>query len=159
MIEQQAIILSIEETTQQTPIATIEVVRKTACGLCGKTRGCGNAFWGKLFGHKSTSLKAQNGIGAKVGQTVVVGIDEAALMKSAFLLYIVPLVTMFAGAILAMQFVDSDGSAMIGAVVGLVAGFLWVKAHTVGRGYDERYQPKILRLDVADSADKPIQFQ
>lgn len=85
MIEEHAIILSTEGDSEAQSVATIEVVRKTACGLCGKTRGCGNAIWGKIFSHKSTSFKAQNGINAKVGQGVIVGIDESALMKSALL--------------------------------------------------------------------------
>jgi len=159
MIEQHAIILAVETPAESPAIATIEVVRKTACGLCGKTRGCGNAFWGKLFGHKNSSLQVRNDIDAKVGQSVIVGIDEKAFMKSALLLYLVPLVTLLIGAILASQVSPADISAMLGAVVGLVLGFLWVKAHIAGRDYNQNYQPKILRLDSAVSAGEPITFQ
>jgi sigma-E factor negative regulatory protein RseC len=159
MIEEHAIILSIENQSEYQPVATIEVVRKTACGLCGKTRGCGNALWGKMFAHKTTSFKAQNSIDAKVGQSVIVGIDESALMKSALLLYIVPLVTMFIGAILASQVSGSELVAMLGAVVGVMVGYFWVKAHTAGRTYYQNHRPKILRLDVPKKEENNVKFQ
>jgi sigma-E factor negative regulatory protein RseC len=147
MIEERAVILSLQSDPSQTEtIATLEIERKTACGLCGQTRGCGNSIWGKLFGHQTTAFKAQNRINAKVGQSVIVGINEKALLKSALLLYILPLVTLFIGAILASQLWHSDGSTMLGAVAGLVLGLLWVKGHTMSNRYFSLQQPVILRL-------------
>ncbi len=159
MIEQSAIILTLEPQVNQQSLATIEVVRKTACGLCGKTRGCGNAIWGKMFGHKMTSFKVQNTINAKVGQCVIVGIDERAVMKSAVLLYIVPLVTMIISSILVSQINASDFAAIIGAVIGLLVGFFWVKGHMEGHIYYQNQQPKILRLDTAEIEKKVVSFQ
>lgn len=159
MIEEHAIILTIEPQVDSQSMATIEVVRKSACGLCGQTRGCGNAIWGKLFAHKITSFKAENSINAKVGQNVIIGIDERALMKSALLLYIVPLVTMFIGAILVSQGSSSNLVAMLGAVLGLIIGYFWVKAHTAGRSYYQSHQPKILRLDAPDLEGNSVKFQ
>lgn len=145
MIEERAIILSLDNQSDDAT-ATLEIERKTACGLCGQTRGCGNSIWGKLFAHQSTAFKAQNSIHAKVGDSVIVGINEKALLKSALLLYIVPLVTLLIGAILATQIKASDGSAMLGALVGLLLGFLWVKGHTMSNNYFKLQQPVILRL-------------
>ncbi|MGV3582211.1 MAG: SoxR reducing system RseC family protein [Methylophilus sp.] len=148
MIEEQAVILSVEtlEDNPQISIATLEIERKTACGLCGKTRGCGNAIWGKLFAHQSTAFKAQNLIDAHVGQSVIVGINEKALLKSALLLYLLPLATMLIAAIIAMQVSNTDMSAMIGAVIGLLLGFIWVKGYTTSNQYFIFQQPVILRL-------------
>ncbi len=159
MIEQSAIILAVEANSNKQPLATIEVVRKTACGLCGQTRGCGNSIWGKIFAHKATSFKAQNTINATVGQSVIVGIDEVAVMKSALLLYIVPLVTMLIGSILVSQLHTSDVAAMIGAAIGLVLGYFWVKGHATGHTYYQSQQPRILRLDTVEATEKTIKFQ
>jgi len=155
MIEERAIILSLESQADQSSTATLEVVRKTACGLCGQTRGCGNSIWGKLLNHKSVNFTAQNNINAKVGDSVIVGIDEAALVKSALFLYIVPLASMFFCAIVASKLSDSEAASILGAGVGLVFGFLWVKGHTAGQSYYQNNQPKILRLD----SEKIVQFQ
>lgn len=147
MIEERAVILSLEsESSAADSTATLEIERKIACGLCGQTRGCGNSIWGKLFAHQSTAFKAQNCIDAKVGDSVIVGINESALLKSALLLYILPLATMLIGAILATQIYDTNGYAMLGALVGLVLGFVWVKGHTMSNSYFKLQQPVILRL-------------
>ena len=163
MIEERAVILSLDHalsnaiasdtTVVNTAVttATLEIERKTACGICGQTRGCGNSIWGKLFAHQSTAFKAQNRINAKVGDSVIVGINEKALLKSAMLLYIVPLVTMLIGAILAKQLNTSELSAMLGAVVGLVLGLLWVKGHTMSSSYFKLQQPVILRMATDDA--------
>ncbi len=159
MIEERAVILTLETQAENQSVATLEIVRKTACGLCGQTSGCGNSIWGKLFSHKSTSFKAQNGINAKVGDSVIVGIDESALMKSALLLYVVPLATMLVGTILVSSATGSEAASMLGAAAGLLLGFAWVKAHTTGQAYYQSHQPKILRLDNAQLDEKAIQFQ
>ena len=152
MIEERAVILSLESepsaahSTAAHSTATLEIERKIACGLCGQTRGCGNSIWGKLFAHQSTAFKAQNLINAKVGDSVIVGINEKALLKSALLLYILPLATMLIGAILATQIHDTNVYAMLGALVGLVLGFVWVKGHAMSSSYFKLQQPVILRL-------------
>ncbi len=160
MIEERAVILSLDSLSSDAKsdsVATLEIERKTACGLCGQTRGCGNSLWGKLFAHQSTAFKAQNRINAKVGDSVIVGINEKALVKSALLLYILPLATLLIGAILATQlFADTNGNAMLGALLGLVLGLVWVKGHTMSNGYFKLNQPEILRL--ATSNENEIKF-
>lgn len=160
MIEERAVILSLDNLSSDAKsdsVATLEIERKTACGLCGKTRGCGNSIWGKLFAHQSTAFKAQNRINAKVGDSVIVGINEKALLKSALLLYILPLATLLIGAILATKlFADTNGNAMLGALVGLVLGLVWVKGHTMSSSYFKLQQPLVLRL--ATSNENEINF-
>jgi sigma-E factor negative regulatory protein RseC len=158
MIEQSAIILALESQSASHSIATLEIVRKTACGLCGQTRGCGNSIWGKLLNHKPANFTALNHIDAKVGDSVIVGIDEVALVKSALLLYILPLVSMFLGAILVTQLINAEFAPILGAVAGLLVGFLWVKGHAAGNVYYQRNQPKILRLENMNN-EKVVQFQ
>lgn len=158
MIEERAVVLSLERAINSTlpsdAIATLEIERKTACGLCGQTRGCGNSIWGKLFAHRSAAFKAQNLINAKVGDSVIVGIDEKALLKSALLLYMLPLATLLIGAILATQIYDTNGTAMIGAAIGLVLGLLWVKGHTMSSSYFALQQPVVLRLAFEETVVK-----
>lgn len=161
MIEEHAIIIEVHASTEanSTDTATIEVVRQSACGICGKTRGCGNALWGKMFAHKTPSFIAENAIGAKVGQQVVVGINEQALMKTALLLYMLPLVMMFFGAILTSWIFTADVLVLVGAAIGMLIGFVWVKVHTAGRQYYQSHQPKILRFEHTDAQQSNIQFQ
>jgi sigma-E factor negative regulatory protein RseC len=146
MIEEYAIVVS-QKGTQ----ATLEIERRTACGLCGQKRGCGNATWGKLLGHNSHSFTADNIVNATVGDSVVVGIDEQAVLHSAFYLYVVPLVGLFIGTVLADYLFSNQLYVVLGAISGLVLGFLWVKAHLIGHNqsglaYGKKCQAVILRF-------------
>lgn len=144
MVEEQAVIVGLQDET-----AMLEIIRNKPCGLCGQTRGCGISIWGKLFRHRPYVFRALNRVNAKVGDSVVVGIEEQALLRSALLVYGIPLLTMLAGAILA-GLADGgsnrDAATVIGALAGLAIGLLWVKGHTAGGSVDSRYQPVILRV-------------
>ncbi len=147
MIEESAIVIGLEQD-----VAMLEIIRRTPCTLCGQTRGCGISLWGRLFGHRNNTFKARNQINAKVGDSVIVGIEEQALLASSLLVYGIPLVAMLAGALLATGiFADdishSDRYAVIGSILGLVLGILWLKGHSAGRSMNAHYQPVILRAD------------
>jgi sigma-E factor negative regulatory protein RseC len=146
MIEEYAIVTGRLDTQ-----ATLELERRTACGLCGQKRGCGNATWGKLLGHNSHVFTAENPVNANVGDSVVVGIDEQAVLNSVFYLYVVPLIAMSIGTVLADLFFNNEFYVILGAVLGLLVGFLWVKGHLIGHsksgiGYSKKYQAVILRF-------------
>jgi|SRR5664279_1255209 len=154
MIEENAIVIDLEQN-----VAMLEIVRRTPCGLCGQTRGCGISLWGRLFGHRKNIFKAVNQINAKVGDSVIVGIEEQALLISSLMVYGIPLAAMLVGALLVSGIFASDSNhvnrgyadfyAVMGAVAGLIIGLLWLKGHAAGRSMDARYQPVILRADIS----------
>jgi sigma-E factor negative regulatory protein RseC len=151
MIEEYAVVTNIKDNQ-----ATLEIERRTACGICGQTRGCGNATWGKMLGHDSHAFTAENPVNANIGDSVVVGINEQAVLSSAFYLYVVPLFGLFIGTALADYFFSNQLVVILGAALGLVLGFLWVKGHLLGHDksgatYSKKYQAVILRL--ADGRD------
>jgi len=131
----------------------LEIERRTACGLCGQKRGCGNATWGKLLGHDSHEFPADNAINANVGDSVVVGIDERIVLSSAFYLYVVPLFTMLVGAALADTLLNNEFYVMLAAGLGLLLGFAWVKGHLVGYGRTKKAYGKKFRAIVLRHAD------
>ncbi len=108
----------------------LEIERRTACGICGQTRGCGNATFGKMLGHQQGEIKAQNAINANVGDRVVVGIEESLFLNATILLYVVPLVALFVGAGLAEILFDQEFLVILGAILGLFLGFFAVKKYT-----------------------------
>src|SRR5450830_299083 len=158
MIEEYAIVTSCVNSR-----ATLEIERRTACGLCGQKRGCGNATWGKLLGHKSHAFEAENLINANVGDSVVVGINEHAMLNSVFLLYIVPLLGLIIGTILADTFLKNEFFVILSAASGLILGFLWVKGHVAGhdgagKAFNTKYQAVILRHadDIVDDENNKL---
>ena len=71
--------------------ATVLCVRESACsGDCHKCSGCGAA-------KESILLRADNPIGARVGDLVKVESETGPVLKAAAVLYMLPLVLFFAG--------------------------------------------------------------
>ena len=124
MIEEQAVVIKASKEH-----VTLEVVRTKPCGLCGQVRGCGNSIWGKIFSHQSGHIETRNDLNAKLGDIVILGIDERLMLKSSLMLYGVPLLLMFLGMLLANSFAKEmvELYTLIGAVTGLVLGIVMIK--------------------------------
>ena len=124
MIEEQAVVIKASKER-----VTLEVVRSKPCGLCGQVRGCGNSIWGKIFSHQSGHIETRNDLNAKLGDVVIVGIDETLMLKSSLMLYGVPLFLMFLGMVIANTFAKEkvEFYALVGAVTGLFLGVVMIK--------------------------------
>lgn len=128
MIEEQAVI-----TKQQDGFVTLEIERASACALCGQKRGCGNATWGKLLGHDQHSVAVKNTLDAKVGDLVMVGLEEKVVLNAAMFLYAIPLAGLFIGALIMHWTLTTDLSVMIGAGIGLAVGLAVTKQFYQGK--------------------------
>jgi len=124
MIEEEAVVIKASKER-----VTLEVVRTKPCGLCGQVRGCGNSIWGKIFSHQSGHIETRNDLNAKLGDIVILGIDETLMLKSSLMLYGVPLLLMFLGMLLANSFAKEmvELYTLIGAVTGLFLGIVMIK--------------------------------
>jgi sigma-E factor negative regulatory protein RseC len=144
MIEEQAIVVGVERDQ-----ALLEIIRSKPCGLCGQTRGCGVSIWGRLLGHRNSVLRVANHINAQAGDSVIVGVDEKALLASSLTAYGVPLLFLLVGAASMGAFAPASGHvdvyALLGAGIGLVLGLFLVHGLAGGRGLDVLYRPVILR--------------
>lgn len=133
--------------------AYVETSRVTACGTCSAQKNCGTSNVSQLLAGKPKPFLVLNPIGAAVGERVVIGLENAALLKSALLSYLLPLILLIAGALLggllAPADLSSDSYSVVGAIVGLALGFAalrWVAARTGGQ---KQFQPVILRRVVS----------
>ena len=124
MIEEEAIVIKASKEN-----VILEVVRSKPCGLCGQVRGCGNSIWGKIFSHRTGHIETRNHLNAKLGDVVILGIDETLMLKSSLMLYGVPLMLMFLGMVMANIFAKETTElyALLGAVIGLFLGVVLIK--------------------------------
>lgn len=108
-------------------MAQLAVVRESACsGDCHKCSGCGAAQETVLF-------EAENPIGAGVGDVVIVRSESGPVLRSAVVLYMMPLVLFFLGYAL--------GSLWgLGALVGCLAFAASIALVVV---YDRKVQAKM----------------
>ena len=93
-------------------------VRESACsGDCHKCSGCGSS-------QQTMVICAENPIGAKVGDWVVIEAKSGAVLKAAVMLYIMPLVLFIAGYLLGEHLWQSG---ILFALAGLLIGLVLVK--------------------------------
>ena len=92
-------------------------VRESACsGDCHKCSGCGSS-------QQTMVIRAENPIGARVGDWVVIEAKSGAVLKAAVMLYIVPLVLFIAGYLLGEHLWQSG---ILFALAGLLIGLVLV---------------------------------
>lgn len=130
MLEEEALVVAVERDD-----ALLEIVRRAPCGLCGRTRGCGVSVWSRLLGQRNSAFRAANRIQAQPGDSVVVGVDERALLDGALAAYGVPLLLLLAGAALGGAIFPAGGDfpALAGAGTGLALALFWLWRRPGGR--------------------------
>lgn len=134
----------LEETGRVTRVdeqgVWVTVLRKSTCSACSNQAGCGQGMMERLgIGQSSSPIHAVTELTLSVGDKVVIGIPEEALVQSAIFVYLLPLLALLAGAGLATQWQWSEP-----AVIALSFGCLVFCA-------------VVVRVGVARYADKPHQ--
>lgn len=133
--------------------AEVETTRRTSCGGCAAGAGCGISLLDRFLGRRPTRLAALNRIEAAPGQRVVVGIPEGALLSASLAAYLVPVLALIGGAILAqtlaprLGWTAGDPLSIAGGLIGLIASLLWLARFSRARQDDARYQAVVLRLE------------
>ncbi|MBU1215422.1 MAG: SoxR reducing system RseC family protein [Gammaproteobacteria bacterium] len=132
MNEMRAIVLSLHGSE-----AEITPVGGNGCGHCASGKGCGSGKLSQLFcSSKQRTFKVSNAISAQVGDEVNVGLPDGVLLRNSMLMYVLPLTFMLAASLLASSFFENarDAAALLGAVAGLLAGFIVVRLLTKRSG-------------------------
>lgn len=104
------------------------------CGSCASSGACG----AKGIGTVESRLEMRrfsmiNRAGLAVGERVVVGIAQNALVKASLTVYVLPLVIAFAAGLSAQGLYGSDLITMVSMAAGLVLGFggTWLGARRI----------------------------
>jgi len=148
MIEEQAQVIALENND-----VWVETQRRSACGQCAANKGCGTATLAKVLGNKRSRVRTLNpqATPVVVGDAVIIGINEQALVRGSLAVYTVPLLMLFVfgflGQLLSAQLLmaNQDILPIVLGLSGLLLGFVWVRRFTRVIGDDVRYQPVLLR--------------
>jgi sigma-E factor negative regulatory protein RseC len=150
MLKEYGIVVAVNDN-----LAAVQTTRTSLCGQCSANQGCGTASISRWLGPKNTMVTVMNHNGAKVGDQVVIGLEEQALLKSSVLLYLIPLLGLFAGAIGYEMFsvyaplLRSELFTILAGFVGLIAGLMWVRRITVNKSLT----PVILTTETPSGED------
>jgi len=145
MIEEQAQVVEIKGDQ-----LILQAQTQSACGSCAASKGCGTSVLSKVVGRKFTHFQADNNVNANVGDTVVVGIAEDALLKGSLMMYIIPVLGMLVFALLAEVFFNAamqsrDLMIALSSVLGLVFGALISKWYFSRQSSASQFSPVVLR--------------
>ncbi len=134
MLETRAIVIRLEGED-----AVVESTQGGGCGHCDSEKGCGSGKLSQLFSAQPRRFRVRNEARAQPGTEVQISVAEGVLLRSALLMYVLPLLLLLAGGALggqlAQEAASADGYAALGGALGLVLGFLlarWLAARQLG---------------------------
>lgn len=129
----------------------VETRRQSTCSGCAAEKGCGTAALSRVLGQRRTRVRVLAAMPLQVGDQVVIGIAERALVRGSLAVYATPVALLLLGAVLGEAGAGSGlwDSAELGSLVlglgGLAAGLVWLKHFTRRIQNDHNYQPVVLR--------------
>ncbi|MBV2134714.1 SoxR reducing system RseC family protein [Pseudomonas sp. MAP12] len=145
MIEESGRVVSIEEGA-----VWVETLRRSTCSACSANAGCGQGLMEKLgVGQRRGYVRALTDLQLAVGDGVVIGIREDLLLRSSLQVYLLPLLGLFAGAMLAQWLALPEAFVILLALGGFFAVW-WRVRGCSRRGVDDpAMQPVVLRAQLA----------
>lgn len=156
MLETQGRVIAVEAG-----FAWVESLRQGGCSSCASKGACGSQLLGEALtpvkrGEAANHVLAQDPLGVRVGDTVLLGVEEKGALRAAFLMYGLPLLGLMSGLLLAQPW--GDLWAIAAGITGLALSLavVWL----LGRASQHKpkeIQPMILaRLDTAVPKTIPI---
>ena len=145
----------LEETAQVVRIkgdeVWVETQRRSSCASCSAEKGCGTATLSKVLGNRRNVVRVLSAIPLGVGDQVVIGIREEALVRGSLAVYAVPILLLLLGGLIgelgAKQFIwqNAEFASVTLGISGLIAGLVWLKRFTRRIQNDPNFQPVVLR--------------
>lgn len=141
MIEEQGRVVSVESGA-----VWVETVRRSTCGSCQARAGCGQALLSKLgAGSRHGFVRVITDGPHRVGDEVVIGIPDQAVVFGSAWVYMVPLLGLFLFALAAQGLQLGEPLIISAAASGLLLGLALVRWHGRHHADDPQYQARVLR--------------
>lgn len=140
-------------------IAWLEPEQTTSCGSCASSAACG----AKGIGTTASRLAArrfslENRDNLRVGETVVVGIRETALVKASLTAYAIPLACALGIGATAQWADGRDAVTMAAMAGGLLLGLVLARLSAARLSARGELAPRFLRRASAAASCHPITF-
>ncbi|MBT9432214.1 SoxR-reducing system protein RseC [Candidatus Sodalis endolongispinus] len=136
----------------QRGVAQVRCEAREGCGSCHARQSCGTRLLEKMAPDTQHYLAVASALPLVPGQRVEVGINEGSLLRSAFLVYMLPLLGLIGGAAMLQGTLGTDPAAACGGVAGGVAGFLCARYLASHTSETRDNQPVILQVALPPSS-------
>jgi len=141
VIEEQGRVIAVEPGA-----VWVETMRKSTCSSCSANAGCGQGLMERLnIESRRGYVRALCDLQLQVGDGVVIGVREDLLVRGSLLVYLLPLVGLFAAAMLAEHFALREPLVILAGLFGFASAWLWVRWRSVRTADDPALQPVVLR--------------
>jgi sigma-E factor negative regulatory protein RseC len=146
VIEEQGIVIA-----RTGDIAEVEVRRRSGCHGCSVQGACGTSLIDRYLGRRKSLLQVDNALDVVPGDEVVVGVSDAVLLRAAVAAYLVPLIGLIGGAVVAIEVaarlpaLQEQTAALVGALLGFVLALRWVRHYGRRLQADPRFRAVLLR--------------
>lgn len=135
----------------QDGIAILHCEQRSGCQGCQSQSSCATGVLSKIGGPVSHQLSLDYPHPLEPGQRVEIGLAEASLLRSAMLVYLLPLLGLILGAALLQYWLASELAAVAGAIVGMMVSFVALRYFSPAMANNPRYQPVILQVALPGS--------
>lgn len=130
----------------------VETLRRSGCGRCDEPGGCGNGALARRARDKVGHVLALTDQTLAVGDEVLVGVPEQAVLRGTLLIYVLPVLSLMGGALAGAMALPGDVGTVLGLLAGLLAGFAAVRVLSSRAARDPAVQPVIIRRLAAAEA-------
>lgn len=130
----------------QDGIAVLRCEQSSGCSSCQSRKTCGTGLLSQLGKTAEQQLHIPCEQPLSPGQRVELGLSEGSLLRSAMLIYLVPLLGLFLGAGSLQLLLGSEGAAVLGALLGAALAFILVRAWSAKLSMKQQYHPVILQI-------------
>lgn len=140
MIEEQGRVLSVEQGA-----VWVETIRRSACNSCQARAGCGQSLLQRLGGGaRQGFIRVLDDRSCQVGDEIIIGVPENAVVRGSSLIYMVPLLALFACALLAQATGLGEPLIILAGFSGLALGFVAIRWHAGRLGSDPSFTPRVI---------------
>ena len=144
MLTESAVVIEYESGK-----AKVKCQSQSACGSCAAKSACGNSALSELTGSGARGehiFTVETITPLKVGQRVEIGLSEHSLIKSALLMYCVPLFTLLFSTLLFDSFLSHELVSVFFIFISTALSFLGVRWYAQKLNRKSAYQPVLLRV-------------
>jgi sigma-E factor negative regulatory protein RseC len=148
VIEEQGRVVAVEPGA-----VWVETLRKSTCSSCSVKAGCGQGLLDQLGASgRRGYVRALSNLQLNVGDTVIIGVREDLLVRGSLLVYLLPLLGLFAAAVLAEQMGLSEPWVILSALFGFLFACCAVRWRSRLTAGDPALQPAVLRALLGSAA-------
>lgn len=144
MLTESAVVIEYESGK-----AKVKCQSQSACGSCAAKSACGNSALSELTGSGARGehiFTIETITPLKVGQRVEIGLSEHSLIKSALLMYCVPLLTLLFSTLLFDALLSHELVSVFFIFISTALSFLGVRWYAQKLNHKSAYQPVLLRV-------------